>query len=146
MANADNPRTGAEFELLVQAFFASQGLSLVPKLEIPVGIGATKKVHRFDLGSETPPVLVECKCHVWTETGNAPSAKLTVWNEAMLYFACAPEKYRKIMVVQRSLRGVESLAEHYLKRYRHLVPSQVELWEFDPATKQGRLLHGSPGE
>jgi hypothetical protein len=146
MANADNPRTGAEFERLVQAFFAGQGLSLVPKLGVPVGIGTAKKVHRFDLGSETPPVLVECKCHVWTEGGNAPSAKLTVWNEAMLYFACAPEKYRKIMVVQRSLRGLESLAEHYLKRYRHLVPTRVEIWEFDPATTQGRLLHESRGE
>ena len=87
MANTDNPRTGAEFEQLVQAFFAKQGLSLVTNLGIPVGMGAAKKVHKFDLGSENPPVLIECKCHVWTEGGNAPSAKLTVWNEAMLYFA-----------------------------------------------------------
>ncbi len=146
MVNADNPRTGVEFEGLVQAFFASQGLPFVPKLGAPVGIGAAKKVHRFDLGSETPPVLVECKCHVWTEGGNSPSAKLTVWNEAMLYFACAAQKYRKIMVVRRSLRGAGSLAEHYLRRYRHLVPGRVEIWEFDPATRLGRLLRESRGE
>ena len=142
MANCDNPRTGAEFERLVQAFFAKQGLVLKPKLRVPVGVGNVKKVHAFDLGSEVPPVLLECKCHVWTGGDNAPSAKLTVWNEAMLYFMCAPAKYRKLLVVRRSLRDGEALAEHYLRRYRHLVPSGVELWEFDPATCEGRLLHG----
>ena len=86
---------------------------------------------------------MEGKCHTWTEGGNAPSAKLTVWNEAMLYFACAPPKYRKLLVVQRSLRGSETLAEHYLKRYRHLVPGGVELWEFDSVARQGRLLYKS---
>ncbi|HXL34331.1 MAG TPA: hypothetical protein VN953_05395 [Gemmatimonadales bacterium] len=112
-------------------------------MAVPVGTGKAKKDHKFDLGSESPPVLVECKCHTWTEGGNAPSAKLTVWNEAMLYFACAPLKYRKLLVVQRSLRGPETLAEHYLKRYRHLVPGGVELWEFDSVTRQGRLLYKS---
>lgn len=140
MANCDTPRTGAEFERVVQEFFAKQGLVLASKVGVPVGVGAEKRVHRFDLGSETPPVLVECKCHVWTGGGNSPSAKLTVWNEAMLYFSCAPPQYRKILVVQRSLRGSDTLAEHYLKRYRHLVPEEVELWELDPVSGQGRLL------
>lgn len=143
MANSDNPRSGAEFEQLVQAFFAKQGLFLVPDVAVPVGVRNAKKAHRFDLGCETPPVLVECKCHVWTEGGNAPSAKLAVWNEAMLYFACAPETYRKLLVVQRSLRGNETLAEHYLRCYRHLVPAGVELWEFDPISKEGRCFHES---
>ena len=77
MASADNPRTGAEFERQVQAFFAKQGLLLQTSLTVEVG-GAVKRPHKFDLGSETPPVLVECKCHVWTEGGHVPSAKLTV--------------------------------------------------------------------
>jgi hypothetical protein len=143
MANSDNPRTGADFEDVVGTFFATQNLSLVPRLVVPVGAGVAKKNHTFDLGSERPPVLVECKCHTWTEGGNAPSAKLTVWNEAMLYFACAPPEYRKLLVVQRSVRGSETLAEHYLKRYRHLMPSGVEFWEVDSTTRQGRLLHRS---
>jgi len=141
MANSDNPRTGAEFERKVQSFFAAQGLELQLNVAIPVG-GTTKKPHKFDLGSETPPVLIECKCHVWTESGNAPSAKLTVWNEAMLYFSLAPSKYRKLLVVQRSLRASQSLAEHYLSRYAHLVPARVELWEFDPISKHGRCIYG----
>ena len=145
MANPDNPRTGATFEEAVRAFFGKRGLSLVPSIQVPVGVGAIKKLHKFDLGSESPPVVVECKCHVWTEGGNAPSAKLSVWNEAMYYFFCAPSGYRKIFVVQRTLRKGQSLAEHYLSRYRHLVPSDVEFWEFDPATGSGRVLRLEDG-
>ena len=85
---------------------------------------------------------MECKCHVWTEGGNAPSAKLTVWNEAMLYFSLAPPRYRKLLVLQRSLRASQSLAELYSKRYAHLIPDGVELWEFDPPSNNGRRVHG----
>ncbi len=105
MTNSHNPGTGAECERLVQAFFAKQGLSPVPSVSIPVGVRAAKKMHKFDRSCETPPVLVECKCHVWIDGGDAPSAKLTVGNEPMLYFIGAPAKYRELLVVQRSLRG-----------------------------------------
>ncbi len=142
MANSDNPRKGADFERAIRAFFETQGLVLQPNMAVAVG-GNTKKLHKFDLGSEEPPVLVECKCHIWTEGGNSPSAKLTVWNEAMLYFSLAPSKYRKLLVVQRSLRASLSLAEHYLMRYEHLVPAGVELWEFDPISKQAHCINGS---
>jgi hypothetical protein len=39
-----------------------------------------KKIRNFDLGSSTPAILVECKSHTWTQSGNIPSARLTVWN------------------------------------------------------------------
>ena len=70
-----------------------------------------------------------------------PSAKLTVWNEAMYYFAVAPTQYRKILFVLKSIRGSESLAQHYIKRYEHLIPPGVELWEYDMECVQGRCLH-----
>src|SRR6266545_5810395 len=138
MANSDNPRTGAEFEELVGAFFATQGLTLLPNVAVPVGTGKAKKDHKFDLGSESPPVLVECKRHTWTEGGNAPSAKLTVWNEAMYFFAAAPSKYRKMLVVLRHLRRGQSLAEHYVSRFRHMIPRRVEIWELAKNGKSGR--------
>ena len=141
MANSDNPRTGAEFERQVRTFFAGRGLLLEPNVAVSVG-RTIRRPHRFDLGSVTPPVLVECKCHAWTESGNSPSAKLTVWNEAMLYFSLAPRKFRKLLVVQRSVRGSTSLAEHYVKRYEHLIPRGVELWEFDSVSGEGQCLHG----
>ena len=99
--------------------------------------------HKFDLGSESPPVLVECKAHTWTSGGNSPSAKLTVWNEAMHYFQCAPKGYRKILFVLRDERNAETLAEHYLRRYGHLVPDDVEVWEYNMSTGDALVRHAA---
>ncbi|MCH8878045.1 MAG: hypothetical protein IIA89_14700 [Chloroflexi bacterium] len=131
MANSDNPRLGLEFERTAKSEFAEFGIPLQKDFSVDVGISSKKKPHKFDLGSSSPPVLVECKRHTWTEGGNTPSAKLTIWNEAMYYFAVAPNGYRKILYVLRSLRGGESLADHYIKRFEHLIPDDVEIWEYD---------------
>jgi hypothetical protein len=58
---------------------------------------------------------------------------MTIWNEAMYYFALAPEDYRKILFVLRdySEKRGETLAEYYIRTYDHLVPDQVEFWEYD---------------
>lgn len=136
MKNSDNPARGAHFESKVKRFFSKQGLALESNFAVPVGFGREKKEHRFDLGSAMPPVIVECKCHTWTAGGNSPSAKLTNWNEAMLYFSLAHSRYRKIFVAQRSLRGSISLANHYLERYGHLIPRDVEIWEIGPRSSR----------
>jgi len=51
----------------------------------------------------------------------------------MYYFAVAPHRYRKIFFVLRDIRTKtgESLAEYYVRTYRHLVPPDVEVWEYD---------------
>ena len=41
--------------------------------KVEIGINA-KKEHAFDFGNNS--ILVECKSQTWTETGNAPSAKI----------------------------------------------------------------------
>jgi hypothetical protein len=128
MANSDNPRRGRDFENAAREFFRNKGLALETDFPVRVGVGKSYAFHKFDLASEDPPILVECKRHTWSAGGNAPSAKLIVWNEAMLYFLAAPSQFRKILFVLRSLRNGESLAEHYLKRFRHLVPDGVEIW------------------
>ena len=92
------------------------------------------------MGCSEPPTVVECKCHTWTTGGNAPSAKLSVWNEAMFYFMLTPAQYRKILAVLRHARGHESIAQHYLKRFGHLVPPGVELWEIEADGSAGRLV------
>ena len=70
------------------------------------------------------------------ESARRWSAKITVWNEAMYYFAIAPPSYRKIFFVLRDVRAKtgESLAEYYVRTYRHLIPSDVEVWEYDQET------------
>lgn len=102
-------------------------------MKIPVGVETLTKEHSFDLGCLNQKVIVECKSHKWTSGGNVPSAKLTVWNEAMYYFLSAPKHYRKIMFVLRdySQKRQETLAEYYIRTYRHLVPGDVEFWEYD---------------
>jgi len=133
VGSISNAHVGRAFESLAREFFAGRGLQLQSNLSVAVGVGQAKKSHAFDLGSNEPNVLVECKSHRWTSGGNIPSAKLTVWNEAMYYFHVAPSGYRKIMFVLKDHRygNGESLVHYYLRTYGHLVPAGVEFWEYD---------------
>jgi hypothetical protein len=134
IGSRSNAHVGVDFEFAAKNFFASEGLHLEPNIKFPVGISKIKKDHAFDLGCLNEKVLVECKSHKWTRPNeNVPSAKLTVWNEAMYYFATIPKNYRKIMFVLRdySEKRSETLAEYYIRTYRHLIPEGVELWEYD---------------
>jgi hypothetical protein len=140
IGSVSNTQAGNDFETAAGTFFSRQGISLVKNFSVPVGFGEAKKMHRFDLGSENPPVLVECKSHTWTQGGNMPSAKMTVWNEAMYYFHVAPALYRKIFFVLKHSRREVSLASYYLKTHGHLVPDGVELWEFDLEALTGERL------
>jgi hypothetical protein len=138
-----NAHVGRDFESAAMAFWRSQGLSLDLNIRVLVGVEDKRKIHAFDLGCEEQKIIVECKSHRWTTGDNVPSAKLTVWNEAMYYFHAAPSGYRKIMFVLKhySNKRQETLAEYYLRTYQHLVPSDVELWEFDESTKTAVCLN-----
>ena len=107
-----------------------------------VVVGSPKKSRSFDLGSEHEKIIVECKSHKWTSGGNIPSAKITVWNEAMYYFHLAPADYRKVFFILRdfSSKRNETLAEYYIRNYGHLVPDDVEFVEFDENTNTGRTI------
>jgi hypothetical protein len=140
VGSVSNAHAGNDFEAMARVFFAQQGISLVKNFSAPVGVSELKKMHRFDLGSENPPVLVECKSHTWTQGGNMPSAKMTVWNEAMYYFHVAPANYRKILFVLKHSRREVSLAAYYLKTHGHLVPDGVEIWEYDTSSSTAERL------
>ncbi len=133
--SSSNSHAGRDFETTAQTYFRSQGISLEKGHSILLGVADTKKKHEFDLGSGGPPVLVECKSHRWTSGGNVPSAKITVWNEAMYYFHLAPTEYRKIMFVLRdySEKKKETLAQYYIRNHGHLIPDDVEIVEFNDA-------------
>ena len=137
-----NAQVGRDFESVARRFFSEQGVDLRKNFKLPIGIGSIKKEHAFDLGSDNPKVIVECKSHKWTSGGNVPSAKLTVWNEAMYYFAVAPSEYRKIHFVLRdhSDKRDETLAEYYIRMYEHLIPLDVEIWEYDEMSDTGTRL------
>lgn len=139
VGSVSNAHVGRDFERVALKVLASCGLNLKKNLKVPVGLNGIAKLHAFDLGCEEQKVLVECKSHKWTAPNdNVPSAKLTAWNEAMYYFLVAPQGYRKILFVLRDLseKRQESLVEYYVRTYRHLIPQDVEIWEFDEVTEE----------
>lgn len=136
-----NAHVGRTFEALAQNIFKKQGLLLEAGLSVEVGINGAK-AHKFDLGNESEKVLVECKAHTWTEGDNVPSAKLTVWNEAMFLFHAAPPGFRKILFVLRdfSQKRNETLGEYYIRTYSHLIPTDVEVWECDESKGMAKKI------
>lgn len=128
-----NTHVGRAFESVAQEYFRQQGVMLGTNYSVPVGVSVKKKNRKFDLGSDEPPVLVECKSHRWTSSGNVPSAKITVWNEAMYYFKLAPPRYRKVLFVLHdfSKKRDETLAAYYVRNYCHLIPKGVEILEYN---------------
>lgn len=142
VGSVSNTHVGREFESTASQVLKAQGLELTSGYKVPVGFTSRKKEHAFDLGASDPQILVECKSHTWTSGDNAPSAKLKNWSEAMLYFAVAPSGYRKIFFIARSVKrsSGESLGEYYRRTHYHLIPDDVEFWEYDPDTKAVDVL------
>lgn len=126
-----NSHVGREFELRAQEILADRGLLLETDHKVPCGLGTPRKDHAFDLGSEHPKVIVECKSHTWTSGGNVPSAKLTNWAEAMFHFHMAPPEYSKIFIAERSVRTGrdETLLGYFLRTRAYMIPPDVECWE-----------------
>ena len=131
--STSNSHVGRAFEDRARKALTKCGLQLTPDHKVPCGLGTVRKNHSFDLGSENPRVIVECKSHTWTSGGNVPSAKMKNWAEAMFYFHMAPRDYRKIFFVERSLRRgrSESLLSYFLRTQGHMIPTEVEFWELD---------------
>ncbi len=50
-------------------------------------------------------------------------------------------EYRKTLYVLKSLRRGESLADHYIKRFEHLIPDDVEIWEYDSDIKSSSKVY-----
>ncbi|OSL75042.1 hypothetical protein EAXG_01575 [Escherichia coli TA054] len=144
IGSLSNAHVGHDFELKAQSFFEEKGILLHRNHEVMVGVGSIKKSHRFDLGCSDRKILVECKSHRWTTGNNVPSAKLTVWNEAMFYFHSAPTDYRKIMFILKDIRKMsgETLANYYIRTFSHLIPIDVELWEYDEMIMDATQVYG----
>ena len=143
--SVSNAHVGSDFEKAAQEYFGQQGIVLRKGRGVQIGF-SSKREHKFDLGADKPAMLVECKAHTWTAGGNVPSAKITVWNEAMLYFSLAPSDYRKILFVLKdwSEKRGESLAQYYARTRDHLIPDGVEIWEYDESTSSAMQVNSKP--
>jgi len=136
-----NTAVGRAFESRARDFFSSLGLELERDAAVEIGVNG-KKLHSFDLGCAKRKVLVECKSHTWTAGNNVPSAKLTTWDQAMYFFFAAPSGYRKIFFVRRDYcpRRKQTLAEYYIRTHSHLIPGDVEFWEYDEAKHTAKKI------
>lgn len=135
VGSVSNAHVGADFERVALEYFAKQNVALSRNFSVEIGL-CKKKAHCFDLGASKEKILVECKSHRWTTGAKVPSAKMTVWNEAMYYFHLAPADYRKYLFVlyhKRNESG-ESLLSYYKRTYSHLIPEGVEFMEWDEDT------------
>jgi hypothetical protein len=135
VGSVSNAHVGAAFERVALEFFAKKQIVLSRNFAVDVGL-LKKKKHCFDLGASKPKIIVECNSHTWMG-GKVPSAKMTVWNEAMYFFHLAPAEYRKILFVlhdmRKTPRGEESLLSYYKRTHFHMIPEGVEFLEFDEA-------------
>ncbi len=138
-----NAHVGKEFEKAAKKFFATKKrLDLQNNISVDIGIKG-KKPHKFDLGDLSKKILVECKSHKWTEGGNVPSAKMATWDQAMYLFYATPKGYRKILFVLKDYdpKRKETLAEYYIRTKSHLIPKDVEIWEFDQNAKIAKKIN-----
>lgn len=62
---------------------------------------------------------------------------MTVWNEAMFFFSLAPDSFKKIFIVDKdfSEKRKKTLGQYYVETHGHLIPDDVEIWEFDETKK-----------
>ena len=120
---------------LLYLFLGSMGY-VFPKISRLKLVFLQRKKHNFDLGSVNPKIIIECKSHRWTAGGKVPSAKMTTWNEAMLYFHLAPKGFRKMFFTLYDVRKStgETLVSYYKRTYSHLIPKGVQFLEFDEST------------
>ncbi|MDV2684403.1 hypothetical protein RYX56_08470 [Alkalihalophilus lindianensis] len=140
-----NAHVGRDFEEVALDYFKGNNILLDRGVCLPVGVSKLKKNRNFDLGcisSDSKKMIVECKSHKWTSSGKVPSAKMTVWNEAMYYFFLASQGYRKVFFILKDYnekRG-ETLGEYYIRTYKHLIPEDVEIMEYDSQLNEVREL------
>lgn len=137
IGSVSNAHVGADFEKVALQFFRAQGIELQRNFSIRIGVaGKEPKKHYFDLGSDDPKIIIECKSHKWTAGAKIPSAKMAAWNEAMYYFHLTSNEYKKVFFTLHDKRTTtgETLVGYYKRIYTHLIPKDVEFLEFNEST------------
>lgn len=102
-----NAHAGRQFEEAVRRLLVKRLPDSQQSFSVEVG-HLVKKRHRFDFGSSQHKAIIGCKSHTWTKTDKVPSAKMTTWDQAMLYFYLALRGWRKLFVVRKDLRHCNS--------------------------------------
>lgn len=128
---SSNTKAGKNFEDKIYNYFDKElGIELEKQKKVEIGINSKKK-HSFDFGNNW--LLIECKSHTWTKSGNVPSAKMKNWSDAMFSFYLAPREYKKIFVVDMSFDQEKciTLLDYFIEHYFYLIPEEVILIDFN---------------
>jgi len=120
--NRLNPARGKRFQLTA-ARVLGNWFGVEFETDVPIPIGDPPKLHRFDLVSPGADHVGECKSYTWTKTGNVPSAKMAFANEAVFYLQHLVDVAHRFVVLRRTThpKRSETLADYYVRTYRHLI-------------------------
>ena len=144
-----------KFEELVGKYLNDEGLNVNRDLPVEISINGIEGTHKFDWSSDT--LLVECKANNWlggqgegtNSQGNYPGSKIAAVNESLLYFIAATKQHdKKLFMVKTEKRGElqETFAQYYVRRFQHLIPKDVKVYEFDTHSKEAECIWPSPFE
>ena len=137
-----NTQVGRDFEEKAREYLENElGVSFDVTTDIEIGL-QDKKEHAFDLVCRETKIVVECKSHTWTEGQNVPSAKITTWIKEMYYFHLLSSDFRKIFFFKKDVseKRRESLGEYFIRNNKHLIPADVEFWEYDEDKNTAYIL------
>lgn len=138
--NSENPKIGREFQNLtikiLQDYFKQEF-----ETDKPIPIGNPSKHHKFDCVSLDNKIVAECKSYSWTVSGNIPSAKMAMLNEALFYMSHLPTDIAKIIVMKKAVHHSkkETLAEYYFRINRHLL-ADISIFEIDEESNKIKIV------
>ena len=123
-------------------FMKNEGIVLEKNFELKLGI-ELKKNHRFDYGSKSEKIIIECKSHTWTNSKNVPNAKISVWNEAMFYFKLTPKGYKKCFFVLRDFcqKRCKTLLQYYIENYYHFISKDIVFYEYSLENERCKIYN-----
>ncbi len=115
-----------DFERLAKTFFEAE-LSTKLLEHMPLCL-KTGESHKFDLVSRDEQIVIECKSHTWTKSGNYPGAKVTDAQRA-IDLLHKLETARKVVVFQDDFFHGKSLVEVFVRRNTALLAG-IEVWRY----------------
>lgn len=138
--NSENPRIGREFQNLAMKILQDH-FKQEFEMDKPIPIGNPPKHHKFDCVSLNNQIVVECKSYSWTLSGNIPSAKMAMLNEALFYMSYLPKDIKKIIVMKKATHPgkKETLAEYCFRIKSHLL-DDVSILEIDEESSEIKIL------
>src|SRR2546426_267068 len=138
-----NRETGDVFQRLARSIL-SKSTGILFELEVPLSVGRPPRDHKFDFASADRHIVGESKCLVWTESDNAPAAKIDTLKAALHSLHELPDGTKTFIVMKRHCRrkNGEPLADYFVRLNPNLLGATTIL-ELCEETGSLRAVHSS---